>query len=316
MQELKRAVYYFCSDSKLDPVGSRIFNEVTELANLENTGIIIDENPVLKYLDVIGNEFQFVRTYKPVCHDYPYYLPIMNKYYPDYDMAGLVTWHEGQNAPDRVLSVHSTGDVDSGNFGAAEPLYMRNLLLALEKNRVESCLDSFRVVTEATHWSGMIYDGGHPELIPEYKVPIIDIEIGSSPDSWADKMAARVLAKSLFSIFSSDNKKIYNILCAGGVHFEPAFVNAVLQDEGDKAFAISHIIPNQWLVSGKYEEPEGLEKLEKCLETIKGGIKGIAFHDGLKGVYKEQMRTLAKRYNIPAFKHQLLRRPNDIAWTE
>jgi len=33
-------------------------------------------------------------------------------------------------------------------------------------------------------------------------------------------------------------------------------------------------------------------------------------------MYKEQMRVLGKKYDIPAFKHQLLRRPKDIAWKE
>ena len=316
MTQGKKVVYFFSTKSELDPVGSRVFKELEEICILKATDVIIDDNPVMKYIDSHDNEFYFARVYIPICHDYRYYLPIINKYFSGFDMSGLVTWHEGLNAPDNVLTVHSTGDVNSANFGNANPVYMRNLLVALEKNRLEEKLEDFRVVTEATHWSGMIYDEGHPELICQYKVPIVDIEIGSSPGSWSDKTAAMVIAKSLFSIFTGDDKKLYNILCVGGIHFEPSFVNAVLDDFGDKAFAISHIIPNQWLVTGEYEGPEGQEKLEKCIQSIQGVIDGIAFHDGLKGMYKEQMRVLGKKYDIPAFKHQLLRRPKDIAWKE
>lgn len=312
----KKAVYYFSIDSQLDPVGSGVFKQVNDLVELEETDIIIDENKVLKYIDKEGNHFYIVRTYKPVCHDYNYYLPLMNKYFSDFDMAGLVTWHEGQNAPDQVLTVHSTGDVNSANFGAANPYYMRNLLLAIESNRIAAALDEFKVATEATHWSGIIYDEGNPGLILDYKVPIVDIEIGSSENSWSNETAAKVLARSLFSVFTGDNKKIYSILCAGGTHFEPAFINAVLLENEEKAFAISHILPNQWLVAGEYDGPEGMVKLEKCVNSIVGKISGVAFHDGLKGVYKEQLRELARRNNIPDFKHQLLRRPSDIQWSE
>jgi len=316
MSNIKKVVYYFCIDSELDPVASRIFNEVKALKELIETDITVDENKILKWCDEAGNEFYFVRTYKPVCHDYNYYLPVMNRYFSDFDMAGLVTWHEGQNAPDKVLTVHSTGDVNSANFGSANPFYMRNLLLAMEKYKTEEGLEDFRVVTEATHWSGIVYDEGNPGLILDYKVPIVDIEIGSSEESWSNKTAARVISKSLFSVFDSDNKKIYSILCAGGTHFEPAFINAVLMVANEKAFAVSHILPNQWLVSGEYENPSGTKKLEACVSSITGGISGIVFHDGLKGIYKEQIRTLARKYNIPAFKHQLLRRPEDIQWNE
>jgi hypothetical protein len=53
-----------------------------------------------------------------------------------------------------------------------------------------------------------------------------------------------------------------------------------------------------------------------CVGTFRGGIEGIAFHDNLKGVYKDRFRKLAVDLGIPAFKHQTLRRPEDIPWAK
>jgi D-tyrosyl-tRNA(Tyr) deacylase len=124
MSSDKKAVYFFCTKPGIDPVSGNVFDKLSELYNLQETNIIIDDSPVLSYSDEMGNRYFFVRTYKVVCHDYNHYLPIMNDYFSDFDFAGLVTWHEGQNAPDRIFSVHTTGDVESGFFGPANPLYI------------------------------------------------------------------------------------------------------------------------------------------------------------------------------------------------
>lgn len=316
MYSNKKAVYFFCTNFDIDPVAGHVFNILSEDYNLNETDIIIDDNSVLKYLDDNGNEFYFVKTLKVVCHDYSYYLPIMNRYFSGFDMAGLVTWHEGQNAPDGILSIHTTGDVDTGYFGNANPCYMHNLLWSLEANRIKAGLEDFRITTEGTHWSGIINNGGTPDMLPQFSVPLVDIEIGSTPQSWSSHSAAKVIAETLFNVFNSNGKTLKNLLCIGGIHFDRAFANAVLQTWEGNAFGISHIIPNHWLVTGQYENEDGQVKLENCIKSIKGGIAGIAFHDKLKGAYKEQLRILGKKYNIPVFKHQLLRRPWDITWNE
>lgn len=312
MASYKKAVFFLCGDLGIDPVAGHVFNKLKIIYDLKRTDIIIDDKPVLKHTDKAGNEFYFAETHKVICHDYTYYLPIMNQYFSDSDMSGLITWHEGQNAPDKILSVHTTGDVDSGNFGNANPQYMHNLLWGLEKHKIDANIDDFMVTTEATHWSGMVYGEGNPKLIPIFPVPIIDIEIGSTAKCWDNSAAAEVIARSLTEIFNEDNKTLMNLLCVGAVHFEPSFANAVFETWDDKAFGISHIIPNHWLVTGQYENEDGLIKLENCIDSIIGGISGIAFHDKLKGTYKSQLRILGERYNIPVFKHQLLRRPEDI----
>lgn len=309
----KQAAYFFCADSSIDPVAGNVFRAAAELFQPELAGLTVDGWPVLQY-SIGGNLIYFVRTAKVLSDSYPDYLPLLNRCFAACDFAGLVTWHAGQNAPDGVLTVHTTGDVETGIFGPASPVYLRNLLTALEANRASAGLDEFRTTTEATHWSGVIYGGGDPQMIAEYPVPIVDIEIGSSLTRWSDRAAAAVIARSLTAVFAGDGRKLKNLLCAGGVHFEPAFAAAVLQTWGDCAFGVSHILANQWLVSGQYGEESGRAKLEACAASIRGGIDAIVFHDNLKGVYKDQLRALGQKYGIPVIKHQILRRPEGIPW--
>ena len=315
MEGNKRAVFFFCGEP-IDPVAGRVLQASKRIHTLEETDIVIDEEPVRKYTDPSGNSFLFVRTQKVVSHAYDRYLPLMNSHFADFDVAGIITWHAGDNAPDKIFTSHTTGDVDSGNFGPANPHYLRNLLLAMDKNRLKAGLDDFFVTTEATHWSGMVYGGGSPDMISRFPVPMLDIEIGSSPVSWSSEAAVRVLAESLFSIFESDGRRVRNLLCAGGVHFERAFSGAVFQEWSDFAYGVSHILANQWIITGHYDDEDGLEKLETCVASIHGDIEAIAFHDNLKGVYKDRFRTLAGKYGIPVFKHQNLRRPEEIPWAD
>lgn len=310
----KRAVFYMASEVKIDPVAAPVFKQLLGLNTYIEADIHIDGYPVLVYRDIKGDEFYLVRTKKVLCHDYNRYLPMMLEYFSDFDVAAIVTWHEGENAPDQIFSVHTTGDVDSGIFGSANPKYMHNILVALEKNRLGECLDDFFVTTEATHWSGRIYGDSSPELIPKYSVPIMDIEIGSSEKSWKNQKAAKVLSKSLTEIFTEDGLELKNILCVGGKHFEKGFSQEVFRTWDGFSYGISHIIPNQWLVTGEYEKEKGLLNLKVCVASIIGEISAIAMHDGLKGIYKEQCRLLASKYKIPVFKHQKLRKPKTIDW--
>ena len=310
----KRAVFYLAEDEKIDHVSALVFKALLQLDTYTETDIIVDDYPVFMKKDQNGDEFYFVRTQKVICHDYNRYLPGMLEYFSGFDVAGIITWHEGANAPDKIFSVHTTGDVDSGNFGPANPQYMHNILVALEKNRIDANLEDFSVTTEATHWSGMMYGDSSPEMILKYPVPIMDIEIGSSEESWKDPDAVKVLAKSLTEIFKEDGLELKNILCAGGKHFESGFSEEIFRIKDGYGYGISHIIPNQWLVTGEYETERGQEKLELCVNSIAGGISAIAMHDGLKGVYKQQLRILGEKLGVPVFKHQKLRKPETIDW--
>ena len=316
MEKVKKVVYYICDNHDWGHVSYLVWDILKEEGYLnDKAGFTFDGKDVYSYTDKNNNEFYFVPTEIAICRDYPRYLPEMIKHFADFDMSGMVTWHEGTNAPEKVITVHSIGDVNSGCYGPANPLYIHNLMWAMEKLRREMGLDDFSVVTEATHWSGVYEGEGNPGLLLEYPVPMVDIEVGSETESWADKDACRVLAQSLLHIFDEDIK-LHNLLCVGGVHFDPNFAEAVHTswNDGKDFFGVSHIIANQWLVSGEYEGENGIKKVSECIEAIIGGIDAIVFHDKLKGCYKDVVRSLGEKYNVPILKHQALRKPENINW--
>lgn len=311
----KKAVYYICNNKERPGLVSRIVWELLQEKNfLATAGIGFDGQTVLMHQDERDNTYYFVPTEVPVCWNYPKYLPAMNEHFADCDIAGLVTWHEGAAAPAKVLTVHSIGDVNTGIFGPTNPIYMRNLLNAIEKNRRESGLEHYQTVTEATHWSGTHIGGSSPELILQYPVPVVDIEVGSEEASWADRRACKVLADSLTQVFASDEKRVRNVLCVGGVHFDPNFAQAVFTGWGNETFGVSHILANQWLVAGAYEDEHGLTYASAAVAAIAGGIEAIVFHDKMKGCYKDLVRALGEKYQVPILKHQRLRHPEDIEW--
>lgn len=307
----KKAVYYICNEEERKGLVSRMVWEIlNEKGMVAPSDITFDGRKVMMHKDERENIYYFVPTEVPVCLNYIKYLPEMNKYFADCDVAGMVTWHEGGSAPPKVLTVHSIGDVNSGIYGPINPKYMRNLLLGLERNRRELKLDEYKVVTEATHWSGTTESS--PHLILQYPVPMMDIEVGSIEESWTDSTACTALANALTEVFNDDGKNIHNVLCVGGVHFDPNFAESVFADWDEEAFGVSHIIANQWLVSGEYEGENGLAFASNAAEAIKDGIEMIAFHDKMKGCYKDLVRSLGEKYNVPILKHQRLRNPKDI----
>jgi len=317
MSKRQIAVYYICNNSLWGHVGAHVWNILQAEGYLkEQTDISFAGKSVMKYTDKNDNEFYFVPMDTAICLDYTRYLPEMNQYFGNADISGMVTWHEGANAPDNILTVHSLGDVNSGVFGAAKPRYMRNLLLAMNRNKQELGLDDYHVVTEATHWSGVYEGQGNPQLLTKYPVAMMDIEVGSNEENWNDLTACRALARSLTQIFVDDGKQVHNLLCVGGVHFEHSFAEAAFSEWDNEALGVTHILANQWLVSGLYEDDNGFKHACTCIDAIEGGIEAIVFHDKLKGCYKDLVRKLGEKYQVPIYKHQKLRNPRELEFIQ
>ncbi|MDD3225746.1 MAG: D-aminoacyl-tRNA deacylase [Clostridium sp.] len=313
MLKNKKAVYYICNNN-WGHVSTNVWNILLDEGYLKDkAGIIFSGKEVVKFTDKNNNEFYFVPTETAICLDYDKYLPEMNKYFGDFDISGMVTWHEGPHAPSNVLTVHTLGDVNSGVFEYVKPRYMRNLMMAMNKNKEKLGLDNYTVVTEATHWSGSHNGHGDPKLLTKYHVPMMDIEVGSDENSWNDITACKVLARSLTQIFMDDEKIVHNLLCVGGIHFDPNFANAVFTQWGNnETFGVTHILANQWLVSGEYDTEDGFNRLCDAFNSIEGGVEAIVHHDKLKGCYKEVVRRLGEKYNVPVYKHQKLRKPEEM----
>lgn len=308
MDYSKKAVYFFCTDYEKDEVAPRVLDYLKNNYPLKLSNMKFDNRDIYNYVDENNNLFTYVETNKVLSYDYNKYIPLLNKLFLDYDVAGVVNWHGGEKAPDKILTVHSTGDVIRGIYAPSNPLYLRNLMVSMETNRVKNHLDDFKVMTEGTHWTGTIR-GGNVNLIDKYQVPLFDIEIGSTLDSWSNEIAIKTLATSLQDVFS-DESPVKTLLCVGGMHFEETFSNIII--DKDYKISVGHVLPNQWLVQGEYDKYEKYDLLKKCVNSINGNIDGIVIHDNLKSAYKNQIKKLAQELNVPTFKHKKLRNPKDL----
>lgn len=303
----KKAVYFLCTNNQKDEVAPLVLKKSLELYNLTETDIIIDEKPVLVYEDKIGDKFYYVQTDVVICEDYGRYLPLINKYFEDSDIGVMVNWHGGQNAPDKVLCIHTVGDTSTGYFSPSEPRISSNLAYSLEKHRINMGLDEFKVTTEATHWSGIVY-GSTADLIKNSKVPFLDIEIGSTSESYNDLGAIEVIAKSLVEAFSVGEKRP-TVLYMGGVHFEDTIRDAVFHKT--HPVSLTHILASRWLENPIYMEEGGTAKLEECIDTIVGGVDAIVIHEKLKKSLKDIAREVSEKREIPLIKRKELKTPEN-----
>jgi hypothetical protein len=196
----RKALFCFCVGEGLDRVSRDVFDRASRLYSMEETVDEVDGLPIMEHRDSRGDRFLFMRQHNLISYDFARFLPLLTERFGDVDAAVEVNWHVGDNAPDRVLTVHSLGDVPSGRFFPSEPRWGRNLLLGLERQRKALALEDFSVVTEATHWSGTIH-GGNTSDILKYPVPFYDVEIGSTADSWSRADAVEVLTRGIMDIF-------------------------------------------------------------------------------------------------------------------
>lgn len=306
----KKAVYFFCMDPIKDEVAPLVFEKSSEILELSETGMEVDGYPVLEYKAGAGDAIYYVRTSTVICMDYGRYLAEINEKFSDCDLAVMVNWHEGGNAPDKVICIHTVGDVSSGIFGKSEPKLSTNIARALEKHRQSLGLDDFKVTTEATHWSGVVY-GGKAEWIDEYKVPFLDVEIGSTSESYNNPAAVEVIARGLIEVFE-ESGEFPTVLYMGGIHFEDTITNAVLHPT--HPVALTHILPSRWIENDMYTGEEGISHLMDCVNSINGGVQGIVIHEKLGKEQRELAGTLAERLGVPLVKRKALKSPENTTF--
>nr|WP_217447189.1 D-aminoacyl-tRNA deacylase [Burkholderia pyrrocinia] len=301
----------FCIDLDKDPVSARV------LARLLASGIhwqaegTVDGRPIL-HAQSGGVRYDLLQLDEVFSHNYRRYAPLMNTAFGDADAIVIVNWHEGKNAPDRIFTIQTTGDMESGTFSPVDPAITRGLFLTVEHQRRKAGLDSYSTWMEATHWSGPLYGAQPGSLVSAVTPSVIDLEIGSTADAWACPDAVDVLARALLTVGEHVVQPAISLLCIGGAHFESGFTQ-LLRDYGDtQGLALSHVLPNHWLVAHGYDSPERLTDLITCARSIKGSVDAIAFHDNLKGAHKQQVRSLASELRVPALSHRKLR-SSDLA---
>jgi D-tyrosyl-tRNA(Tyr) deacylase len=299
-------VFFFCDDPARDPCASNVFRELEKLPDITPTGSEFDGFPVLSSRRGDGSVALFVRTQDVVSNDYARYAGPLAERFANIRLAVVVNWHEGANAPDHVLTFHSTGDVPSGIYGPTTPTLFSAYTRALERERQRGGLTDYRTLIEATHWSGVMF-GAQPDQVNAYPYPIYDLEIGSSPACWADPRPCAALAR--VCVFGPEPvTEGSTIIYCGGIHFEENVTAAVLSGR----WHVGHVLPNHWLVSGGYDSSEGIEKLGRCMASHTELPTQIVVHKGLASRFKERCVNFAQVARLATITHKEMRSMSEL----
>lgn len=303
---MKSLLLTFCCDLTQDPVSARVLKHFLSLHDFDELDFSVDGKPVLKSQQ--GDVTYYVlRLDSVLSHAYERYASVINEHFGKVEALIIINWHEGAKAPNAIFTVQTTGDMKAGVFSPIDPRLTRGLYLAVESERRHAGLDSFSTWMEATHWSGVIYGEQPGETVSKILPSVIDLEIGSRPEDWSNPIATKVLARAITKIFDTWDVPVRSLFCLGGIHFESAFTQ-LITDSGDQGrIALSHILPNHWLVSEGYDDPKRFDDLLRCANSIKGGIDTIVFHTGLKGSFKEQAKRLGETLSVPVMSHKKFR---------
>ncbi len=197
----------------------------------------------------------------------------------DAELFVFATKHESSSKVNS-LCVHSPGNWGKAEFGGkdrklciAPACYLRTALFTLKKNAKD--LD-YEVIEEVTHHG------------PYLEKPVFFIEIGSNLESWKNKEAAEVIAKTIIEMLENKPKKYAIAFGIGGLHHTSILTRVM--EKSDIAFG--HICPKYNLHNlDKEQILQAIEKTEEDVDFVVLDWKGL-------GKEKQRILDLLKELNL------------------
>ena len=310
-----KAVYFFCKNLDKDPVAFHVFRECEQLYAMKPSERNLDGLDAWEANDDDGNTFHFVLTNETLSHEFDRHVEPLNSIFPptEFDFAGIINWHGGNNAPDNIFCFHGIGHPASRDFALSHTRYIFNIGNRLIEEATKTGMShDWQVLQEATHYSGIPY-GCIPDKINHWNVPQADLEIGSSVLAWSNPQAARILAKSLGHVFDIAQKQLVSALFVGGIHFEPTLRNLMFVEQDDlPSYVFSHALTYPWIMEGTVEgehlEQELYSRLSAAIESITPRPTVIVFHDKSKAVLKNATKKVALEYKMDCINHKSLKK--------
>jgi len=181
-----------------------------------------------------------------------------------------------------TLSVHTPGNLGEASLGGlprkvsiSPASAMKEALIAMKKAQEEMNLE-YEVSYECTHHG------------PSLNVPTMFVELGSSPNQWADSDAAEAVARGALAAASIE-KTYPTVLGIGGPHYNAKFTKKALTRE----IAFGHIIPKYAI--------ESLDErmLKQCVErTVESVQKAILDWKGIRGADKKSLLEILRKVNL------------------
>jgi len=193
------------------------------------------------------------------------------------DLFIFATKHEAKSGIPS-LSVHTQGNWDKAELGGKErqlgispALYLKEGLKKLDEWGTEMKVQGFDVIEECTHHG------------PYLEKPSMFIEIGSTEKQWLDIEPAKVIARVIQHLATTEPPKCRTAVGIGGPHHTPNFKKIILGPD----IAIGHVCPKYMLphldremleqaIKKTVPAPDliildwkGLDSKEKLMETLR-----------------------------------------------
>ena len=148
----------------------------------------------------------------------------------DVDKIIFATKHQSE-AGVHSLCVHVPGNWGGAAAGGRSrflcnsmPRMMKQALLKLKELSAET---DYEVMQEVTHHG------------PEINTPCLFIEIGSSNDSWINKLAGKILADTIIYLLETNPPEFECVIVLGGGHYSQPAEKLVFRTD----YAVGHICP-------------------------------------------------------------------------
>ncbi|VVB56935.1 D-aminoacyl-tRNA deacylase [uncultured archaeon] len=183
-----------------------------------------------------------------------------------------------------ALTAHVPGNWGSADFGGkAKTLNMayaaklKQILQLLAEGAKKHKLD-WPVNMEVDH---------HGPTPKNGKLPLIFVEIGSSPEQWENEKAGAIVAEAMMKALFRPAPEVKAYLGIGGGHYAPKFTPLML---GSKERAVGHVL-------AKYRADEFDEKMlqqavEKTVEPLEGALIDWK---GLSGEQRERILPILEK---------------------
>jgi len=266
--------------SLVDEASMNIASALLDLYGLEPTGRELEDQPVYARGNVL---LAFTRADTVNSSHVPAALASEGL------EAVIIASRHSSQAGKACLSTHTPG-----NLGPEAPLGGKPMQLAwsdpgrqvkalktLARARDELGLLDYAVCLEVTHHGPT-----------EVKVPVLFVEIGSTPERWADREAARAVAEAIWEAAARPLRAVKNAVGFGGGHYAPKFTALMLEDVG---LAVGHIVPkyafkaygpSRWLA----EEP---------VRRTWGGCEAVVLDKkGLRGSDRRFVASVAEELGL------------------
>lgn len=304
---MKSVVLFCCKNLNNDRVApyflERIKDKKIDIASHYSLGDI-----TVSSFHSHGIDFHLAELSEVLSHNYERYATTINANFSHFDLGVIINWHQGANAPNAIFCIQTTGDLETGTFSSIRPELSHALYESLSLELKKEKLD-FIPWFEASHWSGTLFRNQNGDMVKDIILPLIDFEIGSSPEDWTNLLAHDVMISSVLNMGKFISDDVVTILGVGGTHFDTSLNSLSAYRMDGKQVVLSHLLANQWLVSYEYNDRiTGVERYKKIMNTVSGGIDYVVFKDKLKSDLKNNLKIAAEELGIECISHKAFRK--------